>query len=159
MSPANTISEPIYPAPMQLSLDWENAFDSDDRAAGIHVESIADGLIKCLTTIGKVDIEYISSIAGASVPEVINALKGSIYQNPEYWDETYSKGWETAEEYLSGNLRRKLQKAKEANRKYRGYFNSNIKAIEKVLPPQVAAKDIYVTLGSPWIPEDIMMVK
>ncbi len=40
--------------------------------------------------------------------------------------------------------------------KYNGYFDENIKALEKVLPPSVSTEDIYVTLGSPWIPPDII---
>ena len=51
---------------------------------------------------------------------------------------------------------RKWKAASEANREYNGYFEDNIKAIEKVLPPTAAAKDIYITLGSPWVPADII---
>lgn len=64
--------------------------------------------------------------------------------------------WETAEEYLSGNLMRKWQDAKTANEDYDGYFSDNIKAIERVLPKSVATEDIYVTLGSPWVPTDVI---
>ena len=49
---------------MDLPLDWNNLFDSDDRTKDVHVDSIADGLIKSLTTLGTVDIEFISSITG-----------------------------------------------------------------------------------------------
>lgn len=51
---------------------------------------------------------------------------------------------------------RKWKSAKKADRNYMGYFADNIKAIEKVLPPTVVAKDIYITLGSPWVPPDII---
>ena len=141
---------------MDLPLDWNNIFDSDIRAQGIHTDSIPDALIISLTTLGKVDIEYISSITGFDYKTVISTLKGSIYQNPETWGECFYKGWETAEEYLSGNLMRKWNSATNANKEYNGYFSENIKAIEKVLPPTVAAKDIYITLGSPWVPADII---
>ena len=53
-------------------------------------------------------------------------------------------------------MMRKWKVAKEADKDYNGYFADNIKAIEKVLPPTVATKDIYVTLGSPWVPADII---
>lgn len=141
---------------MDLPLDWENVFNDDVRTRGVHVDSISDALIMSLTTIGSVDIEYMSSITGEDCKTVISALKGSIYQNPETWGECFYKGWETAEEYLSGNLMRKWKAATEANREYNGYFADNLKAIEKVLPPAVAAKDIYITLGSPWVPADII---
>ena len=141
---------------MDLPLDWDNIFNSDVRAQGVHTNSIPDALIICLTTLGKVDIEFISSITGSDYKTVICTLKGTIYQNPDTWGECFFKGWETAEEYLSGNLMRKWKSAKKANEEYNGYFSSNIQAIEKVLPPTVATKDIYITLGSPWIPADII---
>ncbi|MBO4217080.1 MAG: DEAD/DEAH box helicase family protein [Clostridia bacterium] len=141
---------------MDLPLDWDNVFDSDVRAQGVHTDSIPDALIICLSTLGRVDIEYISSITGADCKTVICALKGAIYQNPDTWDECFYKGWETAEEYLSGNMLRKWNSANRANRKYDGYFSDNLAAIEKVIPPAVATKDIYITLGSPWVPADII---
>lgn len=141
---------------MDLPLDWNNLYDTDIRTRGVHKESIPDALVYCLNTLGKVDIEYIASITGVDYKTVINTLKGSIYQNPEKWEECFYKGWETAEEHLSGNLMRKWQRAKEADTEYGGYFADNLKAIEKVLPPMVATKDIYVTLGSPWVPPDVI---
>lgn len=141
---------------MDLPLDWENAFNQDVRTQGIHADSISDGLIYSLSNLGRVDIEYISSITGEDYKTIIGALKGSIYQNPETWGECFYKGWETSEEYLSGNMMRKWKAAKDANKEYNGYFADNIRAIEKVLPPTVATKDIYVTLGSPWVPADVI---
>lgn len=141
---------------MDLPLDWNNVFNSDVRTQGVHTDSISDALILCLSTLGKVDIEYIASITGVDYKTVISTLKGSIYQNPLTWGECFYKGWETAEEYLSGNLMRKWNAAKEASKEYNGYFDDNVKAIEKVLPPTVATKDIYITLGSPWVPTDVI---
>lgn len=141
---------------MDLPLDWENAFNQDVRTQGVHADSISDGLILSLSNLGMVNIEYISAITGENYKTIICALKGSIYQNPLTWNECFYQGWETAEEYLSGNLMRKLKAASEANKEYNGYFTDNIKAIEKILPPTVATKDIYVTLGSPWVPTDVI---
>ncbi len=141
---------------MDLPLDWENVFNRDVRTQGVHADSISDGLVYSLSNLGRVDIEYISSITGEDYKTVIGALKGSIYQNPETWDECFYKGWETSEEYLSGNMMRKWKAARDANKEYNGYFADNIRAIEKVLPPTVATKDIYVTLGSPWVPADVI---
>ena len=141
---------------MDLPLDWGSVFGTDKSAAGEHFDSIPDALVHCICTRGEVDIEYISAVTGEDCKTVIETLKGSVYQNPDKWDEVYYKGWETAEEYLSGNLMRKWQAANEANKKYNGYFKDNLRAIEKVLPPSVATKDIYITLGSPWVPADII---
>lgn len=141
---------------MDLPLDWENVFNQDVRTEGVHADSISDGLMYSLSNLGRVDIEYISSITGEDYKTIICALKGSIYQNPETWGECFYKGWETSEEYLSGNMIRKWKAAKEADKEYNGYFSENIKAIEKVIPPTVATNDIYITLGSPWVPADII---
>ena len=141
---------------MDLPLDFENIFNTDERTYGVHAESVSDGLIICLNNLGYVDIEYISSVTGESYKDVICALKGSIFQNPETWNECFYKGWETADEYLSGNMLSKLRIAKKANEEYMGYFKDNIDAIEKVLPQSIAINDIYITLGSPWVPTDII---
>ncbi|MBE6727286.1 MAG: hypothetical protein E7562_01415 [Ruminococcaceae bacterium] len=141
---------------MDLPLDWENTFNCDMRTQGVHADSISDGLILSLSNLARVDIEYISAITGEDYKTVICALKGSIYQNPDTWEECFYKGWETAEEYLSGNLMRKWKSAQSANLKYKGYFDDNINALSKILPNTVATKDIYVTIGSPWVPVDII---
>ena len=141
---------------MELPLDWENAFCDDPRAEGTYTESIPDGLVRSLTTLGRVDIEYIAKITDTSCKEVILGLRGAIFQNPETWGECFYRGWETAEEYLSGNLIRKWQVAKAANKSYSGYFRENIKALEAALPPAVPTDKIYVTLGSPWVPTEVI---
>lgn len=141
---------------MDLPLDWSNVFSSDARATDVLVDSPADGLVLSLNNLGRVDIEYIAQITGLSYKEVITALKGSIYQNPDSWDECFYKGWETADEYLSGRVCDKWRKATEANKTYKGYFDENVKALDKVIPKSVSIEDIYVTLGSPWVPPDII---
>jgi len=137
---------------MELPLDWENIFDDDEETAGVHVESIGDGLVKCLNRFARVDIEYIAAITGREYAQVIEALRGSIYQNPDTWGECFFKGWETAEEYLSGNIRKKLKSAKENDEIYHGYFSDNVEALENVMPKSLSYDEIYVTLGSPWVP-------
>lgn len=141
---------------MDLPLDWSNAFLCDDRTAGVFAESAADGLVLSINNLGKVDIEYISQITGMSLKDVISELSGSIYQNPDIWDECFYKGWETADEYLSGRVLEKLKNAKEADKKYKGYFKNNVNALKKVIPQRILADDIYVTLGSPWVPPDVI---
>lgn len=136
---------------MELPLDYENLFNGDERAQGVHTDSISDALVLSLHNIGRVDIEYIASITGRQHEEIINALKGSIYQNPEKRGNCFYKGWETADEYLSGNLRRKYAFAKAANERT-GMFSENLEALERIMPPAVKADDIYITLGSPWVP-------
>ena len=57
---------------MDLPLDWNNVFHSDVWTQGVHTESILDALIMSLNTLGKVDIEYISSVTGADYKTVIS---------------------------------------------------------------------------------------
>lgn len=141
---------------MELSLYWNNVFNNSPLTEGVYAESIPDGYVKCLNNLGRVDIEYIASITGADYKTVIQALKGSIYQNPETWNECFYKGWEPADEYLSGNIRRKLEIADKANEEYLGYFEDNVTALSNLLPEKLSSKDIYVTLGSPWVPVDVI---
>ncbi|MGN1372954.1 MAG: helicase-related protein [Candidatus Coproplasma sp.] len=141
---------------MDLPLDWQNVFSGDERTQGVHTDSISDALVMSLSNLARVDIEYISSITGEDYKSVISALKGAIYQNPDTWGECFYKGWETAEEYLSGNVMRKWVAAKRANSEYKGYFADNVKALERVMPAAVSSDDIYITLGSPWVPVDII---
>ena len=140
---------------MEVPSDFENTYKDDERAA-VRCDTIADGLMMSLDRLGAVDIEYISSVTGEEMKAVIGELKGVIYQNPMYWDEVFYKGWETADEYLSGNIMRKYTIAKEANEKYRGYFQNNVTALEGILGEDVRAEEIYVTLGSPWVPSDVI---
>ena len=141
---------------IELPLAWDSIFSEEEETKEISTESISDALVISLSNKGKVDIEYISAITKKSYKEIIDALKGSIFQNPETWGEQYHLGWETAEEYLSGNLMRKWKKARNANERYHGYFKDNLSAIEKALPENVPTRDIYITLGSPWVPTDVI---
>ena len=141
---------------MDLPLDYENVFGDDARAKNVNVESVSDGLVASLNVLGKVDIEFIAEITSKTNKEVIEALKGSIYQNPNAWGECFYKGWETADEYLSGNLLKKWQVAWCANKKYNGYFKKNLEALGGILPKSVASEDIFITLGSPWVPTYII---
>ena len=135
---------------METPKGWH--YGGNQSAADAFAESISDAFMLSLHNKGMVDIEYISYISGESMKNVICTLKGTIFQNPEKWDECFYKGWEAADEYLSGNVYLKLEKALAADKKYRGYFSDNVKALKKILPHRLCAPQIYATLGSPWIP-------
>lgn len=135
---------------MVLPPDWENPFLTDARAQNIHADSISDALVLSLTNMGQVNFEYMSAITGESCQDVIGVLKGAIYQDPERWGECFYQGWETAEEYLSGNLIRKWKIARDANEKYKGYFSDNLRAIKQCLPPMVDGEDIPMTIIACW---------
>ena len=134
----------------------ELPYVKNQRAADTFAENIPDALLLSLHNLGCIDIEYIACTCRETVKNVISALKGTIFQNPEKWDESFYKGWETAGEYLSGNVYLKIEKALAANKKYQGYFSDNVAALKKILPPKLGAEQIYVTLGSPWIPPELI---
>lgn len=140
---------------IELPMDWDEGFD-DAEKDDIHAESVADGLIYSLNNRERVDIRYISKITGVEPDEVIKQLHGSIYQDPERWNEDPYEGWVTADEYLSGNLMAKWRAVTEACRVHKRRFLRNKTAISEVLPESVATKDIYITIGSPWVPPDII---
>ncbi len=141
---------------VDLSLDWESAFGSSSEHDVAHADSISDALILSLSNLGRVDIGYIMDATGEDYTTVVDALRGAIFQNPDRWGEDPYKGWETAEEYLSGNLRRKLRCARKANNLFPGRFKDNVYAIRKLIPESVDTKDIYITIGSPWVPVDVI---
>lgn len=136
---------------IELSMDW-NDLDTISK----EVDNSYDALVISLNDKAKVDIPYIAKLSNKSKEEVIKELKGVIYQNPCTFNNEIDKGWETADEYLSGSMSKKLLEALEAEKMYPGYFKDNIKAINKVYPKVVCPSDIYVTLGTPWIPTDII---
>ena len=143
--------------------DGAASTDTDAGAAGAGEgtpaegpDSVSDALIRCIRDTGSVDIRRIAAYADVSVAEAISRLQGVIYQNPDTWERDSCKGWEMADEYLSGNLRYKLLKARVAQQKFRGMFEDNVKALEELLPPEMKEEDIYVTLGSPWVPVEVI---
>lgn len=135
-----------------LSLDWDELFGEEEKIELKGSVSTSDGLIMSLTNFGVVDIKYIMEVTKLDYDSVIENLRGSIYQNPERWNKSEFEGWETSDEYLSGNLYHKYLKAREANVIYNNQFIDNVNAIKSLMPKMVALDKIYVTLGTPWLP-------
>ncbi len=108
----------------------------------------------CLQKRGGVDIEYISSLSLLSLKDVIMGLGNKIYRDPSRIGAEFYTGYVTAEEYLSGNLMKKYREAVAANKSasQSGRYYANIRALCAVMPPKPLFDDIFVTLGSPWLP-------
>jgi len=143
---------------MEVPIDFENAFNDNPIVEGVHANSAHDGLMLSLLYLQKVDIEYISKITDLSMQDIINELKGVIYQDPLLWEQTFYKGWVTKDEYLTDNLREKYKAASEANKIYTGLFDQNLKLLDSIAAntPQIKSDDIYITFGSPWIPLEMV---
>lgn len=108
------------------------------------VENAKDGLIASLNHRGRVDLDFICSLYGKKESETIAELRGLIYRDPD-------KGWVTADEYLSGNVKHKLARAKDAANADPA-LAENVAALEAVQPADIPPMDIRVRLGSPWVP-------
>ena len=88
--------------------------------------------------------------------KLLEELKGIIFLNPQkYLGHDRNRGWETADEYLSGNVRDKLRLAKAAASEHPELFGDNVAALEQVQPQDLDAGEIDVRIGTTWIePED-----
>ena len=105
---------------------------------------------------GKVDIEYVEELTKKDYNTVLDELGDAVFKNPAETsiDDKYS-GFETAEKYLSGNVKRKLSMAKTFARELPGKgFERNVKALESVQPEPLSASDISVRIGASWIDKD-----
>ena len=110
-----------------------------------HVDNASDALLVSLSEKFRVDIPFMVNITGMDETSLISELEGKIYQNP-----VKNMSWETADEYLSGNVREKLDAARAAG------LEKNAAALESVLPENVEAVDIKVKLGASWIDPKFM---
>jgi N12 class adenine-specific DNA methylase len=108
------------------------------------VLSAKEGLMVSLSEKGVLDIDHISKIYGKDTDAVIKELGNLIYEDP-------ANGWETSEQYLSGNVKIKLRQAIEAANNDEKY-SRNVDALQKVIPADIPAVDIKVKLGAPWVP-------
>ena len=115
------------------------------------VETSNEALIASLNQKGKVDLDYMERISNKNYDTLIEELKGKIYRNPLIEDSRIQKGWETSEEYLSGDVVEKLAIA-EAKEKENDMYIENVMALRKVQPARLEASDIEVRLGATWIP-------
>ncbi|MFR2988885.1 MAG: helicase, partial [Faecalibacillus sp.] len=96
-----------------------------------------------------------SKISSFSKDELIEKLEGVIFPNPEKLNENGIPVYETADEYLSGNVRTKLAIAKQVAKQNPELYQSNVEALEKVQPEPIKASDISLRLGTTWIPTDV----
>jgi N12 class adenine-specific DNA methylase len=107
------------------------------------VTSAEEGLLVSLDRKGTVDLPYIAALYGKPEDRVIAELSDLMYRDPD------SGSWQTADMYLSGNVRAKLAAAERAGPDYA----RNAVALRSVQPEDVLPGDIDANLGAPWIPE------
>lgn len=115
-------------------------------------DNAEDALRYSLNNRGCVDFEYMKTLYPKNNDEIIEELDGLIYQDPEKTNE-FNNGWVITSEYLSGNVKQKLNYVKTINKD--GKYDKNIEALERVQPTPLEYDEISVKLGSTWIPEDV----
>ena len=113
-----------------------------------HVNTANEALAVSMTEHGKVDLSFMSGLCGKPGEKITEELAGVIYRNP------VTQEWETADSYLSGNVREKLRIAEnflESTPEYK----RNVEALKNVQPKRLEASEIEVRLGSMWIPLEV----
>ena len=120
------------------------------------VDTASEALAVSMGEKAQIDMEYMCSLTGKTEQEIYQELKGVIFLNPMhgYGNSTEHK-YLMADEYLSGNVREKLAWARKCAEVYPEDYQVNVEALEKVQPKDLNASEIFVQLGSTWLPEEI----
>lgn len=121
------------------------------------VDTASEALAVSMGEKAAVDMAYMCALTGKTEQEIFADLKGVIFLNPlyGYGDSTEPK-YLMADEYLSGNVREKLALARKSAELYPEDYTVNVEALEKVQPKDLSASEIFVQLGSTWVPEEIV---
>lgn len=124
------------------------------------VDTASEALAVSIADKAKVDIAYMSNLTGKSEDTLVSELKGVIYKHYDFHKDTSS--YQTADEFLSGNIREKISEYESAldtsnndNENY-SIWQENLDALESVKPEDIGASDISIRLGSTWLPVDIV---
>lgn len=110
------------------------------------VQTPLEALNHSLSKKGRVDIDYMLSIYETTKEQLLKDLDDAIFDLPS--------GYETKEQYLSGDVKTKLAQAKQWA-KENPLYEKHVRALESVQPEDLGVSDIHVELGARWIPEDV----
>ena len=108
------------------------------------VDTASEALAVSIGEKAGVDLPYMAQLVGKSEGEITEELRGVIFRNP------LTDRWETSDEYLSGNVREKLQTARSFAENH-PEFETNVQGLERVQPKDLEASEIEVRLGATWI--------
>ena len=111
------------------------------------VDTASEALAVSIGERAGVDLSYMAQLSGKTEEELTEELAGVIFKNP------ISEKWEPSDEYLSGNVREKLQIAKQFAEDHPEY-QVNVQYLEQVQPKDLDASEIEARLGATWISED-----
>lgn len=110
-----------------------------------HVDTALEALTLSIAEKARVDFEYMSSLTGMTEDELKHDLTGEIFKIPHTEND-----YQTASEYLSGDIRKKLREAEEIA-EYDPDFNINVSALKQAMPEPMKAGDIDMKLGAAWL--------
>ena len=111
------------------------------------VDTASEALALSISEKACVDMDYMAQLSGKSQEELIDELNGVIFLDPVHGE------WQTADEYLSGDVRQKLREAEAAAKDSPGYL-PNVEALRQAQPKDLDASEIEVRLGATWIDKE-----
>ena len=121
------------------------------------VDTATEALAVSMGEKAEVDMDYMCELTGKSEQKIYDELQGVIFLNPLYENNRYSEQkYLTADEYLSGNVREKLETAQKSAAVNPDTYFINVQALERVQPEPLTASEISVRLGATWIPPEII---
>jgi N12 class adenine-specific DNA methylase len=116
------------------------------RERATHAESAAEAIALCRDELGRFDLDRVVELLGVDKPEAERRLADVAFIDPA------TDTWVPADEYLTGNVRIKLARAKSAAALDAERFGGNVPALEAVIPADLEPEQIEANLGAPWIP-------
>ena len=121
------------------------------------VDTPSEALAVSIGEHGKVDLPYMADLLGTpgNYERITTELSGVIFKEPAADADDPEAGWQTADEYLSGNVRDKLRMAQLAAESH-PEFKVNVDALEKAQPKDLEASEIDVRLGATWLDPSIV---
>lgn len=124
------------------------------KRTSVHsVDTASEALALSIAEKARVDMEYMGKLTGLTEEDLANDLRGVIFLLPTPLDNDSPTNYVTADEYLSGNVREKLQTAKLALQTS-DIYRSNVEALEAAQPKDLDASEIDVRLGATWIDKE-----
>ena len=121
------------------------------------VDTPSEALAVSIGEHGRVDLPYMAELLGSpgDYERITTELQGVIFKDPSADADEPEAGWQTADEYLSGNVRNKLRMAQLAAESH-PEFKINVEALTKAQPRELEASEIDIRLGATWLDPDII---
>ena len=126
------------------------------RTTVTHVDTATEALAISIAEKACVDMGFMQSLTGLSEEQLVKDLEGVVFRNPTHFNNDGIIQYETADAYLSGNVREKLQTARQFAEMHPDLYGINVPALEAVQPKDLDASEIDVRLGATWLPPDVV---